>query len=116
METEVLEGGAGRHRVADQGGSRVRENDLTSVRDCRNTSSAVNFETDEADSRLCDFARMNTHADEDSFGGRPQVRDERLLHLNRCGYAGARRGEHGEERVALSVNLLAGVRGEDGPD
>src|ERR1019366_2050447 len=54
-----------------------------------------------ADCRLCRLAGMDTHADADSCAGWPWVRDERPLHLDVHGHAGAPRREHREERVAL---------------
>ena len=53
---------------------------------------------------------MNAHADADRFARWPRVGKERPLHLDRRCNAGTRRREHREERVPLSVNLLAAVR------
>ena len=52
VEAKIPEGGAHRHRVADQGGRRGRDHDLTPVGDRRNPSSTVNVETDKADCSL----------------------------------------------------------------
>jgi hypothetical protein len=59
---------------------------------------------------------VDAHADADCLADWPWVRNECPLHLDCCSHAGARRREHGEERIALGVDLLAAVRGEGGPD
>jgi hypothetical protein len=53
---------------------------------------------------------MDAHANADRLVSWPRVRHERQLHLDGRGGAGTRRGEHGEERVALGVDFLAVVR------
>ena len=116
VEAEVPEGGAHRHRVAEQGGRRGREHDLAPVSDCRDPRTAVNVETDQSDRRLRRLAGVDAHPDPESFTGWPRIRNERPLHLDSRGHAGARRGEYREERIALGVNLLAAVRGQSRPD
>jgi hypothetical protein len=46
----------------------------------------------------------------DSDASWPRVRQERQLRLDGRSGAGTRRGEHGEERVALGVDFLAVMR------
>ena len=116
MQPEVLQRCAHRYRVAEQGSRCRRDQGLPSVADCRNPGSPVNAETNQAGFGPRRLTGMNAHADADLFACWPRVGKKRPLHLDRRGNAGTRRREHGEERITLSVNLLAAVRGEARPD
>ena len=55
---------------------------------------------------------MDAHANADGLANWPRVGQERQLRLDGRRGTSARRGEHGEERVALGVDFLPVVRRE----
>ena len=59
---------------------------------------------------------MHPHSYSDLLAAGPLVPNKHPLHLDHRRSAGAGRGEHGEEPVALGTDLPAVVRGEAGPD
>ena len=116
VQAKVPERRAGRHGVAQQGGRGGGEHDLPAVRDRRNAGRAVHVQADQADGGLSRLAGMHAHPDADFPAGRPPVRAQRPLHLDRRGDARAGRREDREEGVALGVDLPAVMPVQPGPD
>jgi hypothetical protein len=59
---------------------------------------------------------MDAHAHADSSTGRPALRAERPLHIDRRRHTGARRRKDREERVTLGVYLRAAMCRQGRPD
>ena len=59
---------------------------------------------------------MDAHPHPHPLPGRPRMRPQRPLHLDRRIHTGPRRGEHRENPIALAGDFLAAMRGQGRPD
>jgi hypothetical protein len=116
VQTEIPEHRARRQGVADQDSRRLRDQDLAAVGDRGQPGGAMDIQTHQAGLRLGRRTGVDTHPHPDVLGGGPGVALDGPLHLHRRRHALPRRGEHGEERVALGVHFLAVVSGQARPD
>ncbi len=116
VDTEILQRRPGGKRIAHQRRRRLGQQDLAAVPDRGHPGGAVDVQADQAVRGLGRLAGVDTHPHPDVLPAGPGVCLQRLLHGDDRGQAGARRGEHGEQPVALGVHLPSAVSGQAGPD
>jgi len=92
-------------RVPCQSRRRLREQDLTAVRDAGHTGSAVHVKPQTARRRVRRLATVQAHADTDTLARWPVVLTQRLLHLNH-GRAITGRRENSEESIPRDLISL----------
>ena len=117
VHTEIPQRRAGRKRVAHQRRRRLREQDLTAVRDGRHPGGPVDIQAHQAGGRLGRLTGMDPHP-------HPDAAPRQAMHAPRWPAASAITAathavgerEHGEERVSLGIHLPAAVSGQGGPD
>ena len=88
--TQVQERHAGRERVADQGGRRLREQDLAPVRHGRHPGGAVDIQAHQTGGRLRRLTGMDTHPHPHTLPRRPCVCLQGLLDRHHRRHAGLR--------------------------
>ena len=107
---------ARRQPVAHQHRRRLRHQHLPPVGDRRHPGGPVHLQAHQPGRRPRRLPAMHTHPHPHPLPARPGMRLDGLLHLQHRRHARPRRGEHGEERIPLRIDLAAVVRGQRRPD
>jgi hypothetical protein len=90
VDAEIGERRAGREPVPDQGGRRLRDQDLAAVRDAGQPGGAVDVQAHQAGHGSGGLAGVDAHPDPDVLPARPGVGRQGPLDIHRRGRAGSR--------------------------
>ena len=112
MQPEVTEECSGRQGVAGERSRLRREHDLAAVADRRHPRRPVDIDADRSGRCLGRFSGVDAHPDPHLLAGGPALGAKSQLHLDHRRHTGDRRGEDGEEPVALGADLGPVVRRE----
>ena len=116
VHAQILQPHSGRQRIAQQFRCRGRHHHLAPIRHRRDPGRPVHLQPGQPRRCLGGLPVMDAHPDPYHLPGRPRMRQQRPLRLDRRIHTGPRHSEHRENPIPLADDLLAAVRGQGPPD